>query len=171
MDKYEKLIRDIPNFPIEGILFKDITTLLKDPKGLKGVINEFKMRYENKNIDYIVGAEARGFIFGTALAYAIGAGFIPARKPGKLPSDTITKSYGLEYGIDSLEIHSDAIEEGKRVLIIDDLLATGGTAEAMIELVKETGGVIEELAFLIELVELKGRNKLGEENVFSLIKY
>ena len=171
MNNIEKLIRDIPDFPKEGIIFKDITTLLKDKEGLKAVIDIFKEKYSGKNIDYVVGAEARGFIFGAAIAYAIGAGFIPARKPGKLPYKTINASYELEYGTDTLEMHIDAIEKGKNVLIADDLLATGGTAKAIAELVEKSGGNIVEIAFLIELEFLNGKEKLNNYNVFSIIKY
>ena len=171
MDKLKKLIRDIPDFPKEGILFRDITTLLKDKDGLRDVIDIFKERYSGKNIDYVIGAEARGFIFGAAIAYSIGAGFIPARKPAKLPYDTIKASYDLEYGVDTLEIHIDAIEKGKNVLIVDDLLATGGTAKAIAELVEKSGGNIYEAAFMIELEALQGRDKLKEYNIFSIIKY
>ncbi len=171
MNNIEKLIRDIPDFPKEGIIFKDITTLLKDKEGLKAVIDIFKEKYSGENIDYVVGAEARGFIFGAAIAYAIGAGFIPARKPGKLPYKTINASYELEYGTDTLEMHIDAIEKGKNVLIADDLLATGGTAKAIAELVEKSGGNIVEIAFLIELEFLNGKEKLNNYNVFSIIKY
>ena len=171
MNNIEKLIRDIPDFPKEGIIFKDITTLLKDKEGLKAVIDIFKEKYSEKNIDYVVGAEARGFIFGAAIAYAIGAGFIPARKPGKLPYKTINASYELEYGTDTLEMHIDAIEKGKNVLIADDLLATGGTAKAIAELVEKSGGNIVEIAFLIELEFLNGKEKLNNYNVFTIIKY
>lgn len=165
------LVRDIPDFPKEGILFKDITTLLKNRNGLKETIDMFADRYKDKNIDYVIGAESRGFIFGAPLAYAIGAGFIPVRKPGKLPSTTISTSYELEYGTDTLEIHEDAIEKGKNVLIIDDLLATGGTAKAVTELIEKVGGKIVEIAFVIELGFLNGREKLGNYDIYSIIKY
>lgn len=171
MEKLKKLIRDIPDFPKEGILFRDITTLLKDREGLKEVMDLFKERYSGKGIDYVVGAEARGFIFGAAVAYAIGAGFVPARKPGKLPYKAESISYGLEYGSDTLEIHSDAIEKGKKVLIIDDLLATGGTSKAMVELINKFEAEIVELAFLIELEGLEGRKQLEGNEVYSIIKY
>lgn len=167
----KELIRDIPDFPKEGIIFKDITTLLKDKKGLNEVIENFKERYIDKKIDYVMGAEARGFIFASAIAYAIGAGFIPARKPGKLPYKTMASEYELEYGTDSLEIHIDAIEKGKNVLIADDLLATGGTAKAMADLVEKSGGNVIEVAFMIELEFLKGREKLDKYDVYSIIKY
>lgn len=171
MDKLKQLIRDIPDFPKEGILFRDITTLLKDKDGLREIIEIFKERYNGKNIDYVIGAEARGFIFGAAIAYSIGAGFIPARKPSKLPYQTIKANYDLEYGVDTLEIHTDAIEKGKNVLIVDDLLATGGTAKAIAELVEKSGGKVYEAAFMIELEGLKGKEKLKEYNIFSIIKY
>ncbi len=171
MQELKDLIRNIPDFPKEGIIFRDITTLLKDKEGLKKVIDILKDRYKDKNIDYIVGAESRGFIFGAPLAYAIGAGFIPVRKKGKLPCKTIRTSYELEYGTDFLEIHEDSIEKGKKVLIIDDLLATGGTARASIDLVEKLGGKVEEVAFVIELEFLKGREKLNPFEVYSIIKY
>lgn len=171
MKELKDLIRDIPDFPKEGIMFRDITTLLKDKDGLKRVIDIFKEKYSGEKIDYVVGAEARGFIFGAAVAYAIGAGFVPARKPGKLPHKCESVSYGLEYGSDTLEIHSDAIEQGKKVLIVDDLLATGGTAKAMKELIEKMGAEVVELAFLIELKDLNGREIIGNKNVFSIINY
>lgn len=170
-DYLKGLIRDIPDFPKEGILFRDITTLLKDVKGLKDIIDIFTERYKNKGIKYILGADARGFIFGAAIAYNIGAGFIPIRKKGKLPYKKIVESYDLEYGSNAIEIHEDAIDSGDKVVIVDDLLATGGTAEAMVKLVNKLGGDIEELAFMIELEDLEGRKKLENENVFSVLKY
>lgn len=165
------LIRTIPDFPEKGILFRDITTVLKDKRGLKLIIEDFTNRYKNKGIDYVVGADARGFIFGAAIAYNIGAGFIPARKKGKLPAETVSVDYELEYGKNSIEIHKDAIEKGAKVIIVDDLLATGGTAKAIIELVEILGGNIQELAFLIELKDLKGREKLKSYPVYSILKY
>lgn len=156
-------IRDIPDFPREGILFKDITTVLRDHDAFKKAIDLLAKHYEKQQIDYIAGIEARGFIFGSALAYRMGKGFIPIRKPGKLPSKTESMSYDLEYGKDSLEIHTDAVEPGKKVLIVDDLLATGGTAEAAIKLVRKIGGVIMGIAFVVELEFLKGREKLPED--------
>ena len=156
-------IRDVPDFPREGILFKDITTVLRDPEAFKHAVNLLAKHYERQKIDYIAGIEARGFIFGSALAYKLGVGFIPIRKPGKLPSKTERVSYELEYGTDSLEIHIDAVEPGKRVLIVDDLLATGGTAEAALKLVKKIGGVVIGIAFVVELEFLKGREKLPED--------
>jgi adenine phosphoribosyltransferase len=170
-DYLKELIRTIPDFPEKGILFRDITTLLKDKKGLKDVIDIFSERYKDKNIDYVLGADARGFIFGAAIAYNIGAGFVPVRKKGKLPYKTLSADYTLEYGTNSIEIHEDAIEKDSTVVIVDDLLATGGTARAMIDLVDKIGAKIEELAFMIELSDLNGRDKLNGHNVFSILKY
>lgn len=167
----EKTIRDIPDFPKKGILFKDITTLLQNGEALKTTIEKFKTEFKDKNIDKIVGIESRGFIFGTALAYALGIGFIPVRKKGKLPSKTHCIEYELEYGTDILEIHTDAIKEGERVLIIDDLLATGGTAKATAELINKCKGNIVSFAFLIELSFLNGKEKIKDYNVFNLITY
>ncbi|VWL85483.1 adenine phosphoribosyltransferase [Oceanivirga miroungae] len=167
----EEMIRTVPNFPSEGILFRDITTALKDKKGLKLIIEDFTKRYENKGIDYVLGADARGFIFGAALAYNIGAGFVPARKPGKLPAKTVREEYTLEYGTNAIEVHEDAIEKGAKVVIIDDLLATGGTAKAMINLMNKLEANIYELAFLIELEDLKGRELIGDYSVYSILKY
>lgn len=170
-DHLKELIRDIPDFPKEGIMFRDITTLLKDAQGLKEIIDIFSERYKDRGVKYVLGADARGFIFGAAIAYNIGAGFVPIRKKGKLPYKTIEASYDLEYGSNAVEIHEDAIEKGDKVVIVDDLLATGGTAKAMIDLVRELGGDIEELAFMIELEGLNGKDKLDGEDVFSIIKY
>jgi len=170
-DYLKELVRDIPDFPIEGIMFRDITTLLKDAKGLKDIIDIFSDRYRDKGIKYILGADARGFIFGAAIAYNIGAGFVPIRKKGKLPYKTLSASYELEYGSNEVEMHIDAIDNGDKVVIVDDLLATGGTAKAMLDLVRKLGGDIHEFAFMIELEDLKGRDKLEGENVFSIIKY
>lgn len=153
-------IRNVPDFPREGIIFKDITTVLRDGEAFKNCVDLLSEHFKKQKIDYIAGIEARGFIFGSALAYKMGVGFIPIRKPGKLPSKTERVSYELEYGRDSLEIHIDAVEPGKRVLIVDDLLATGGTAEAAIKLVKKIGGIIVGIAFVVELEFLKGREKL-----------
>ncbi len=171
IENLKSLIRDIPDFPQEGILFRDITTLLKNPQGLKDIIDILSDRYRDKGIKHVLGADARGFIFGAAIAYNIGAGFIPVRKKGKLPYKTISASYDLEYGSNTIEIHEDAIERGDKVVLVDDLLATGGTAKAMADLVHQLGGEIEELAFMIELEELNGRDKLEGENVFSVLKY
>ena len=165
-------IRDVVDFPREGIVFKDITTVLRDPIAFKNAVDLLANYFEKHKIDYIAGIEARGFIFGSALAYKLGVGFIPIRKPGKLPAKTERVSYQLEYGTDSLEIHIDAIEPGKRVLIVDDLLATGGTAEAAIKLVKRIGGVIIGIAFVVELEFLKGREKLPEDcKITTLISF
>ena len=168
LDKY---IRAIPDFPKKGILFRDITTLLNDKKAFKASINEIAKLLKGKKIDYIVAAESRGFIFGGALAYKVGCGFIPVRKPGKLPTKTYRHTYALEYGTDSLEIHRDAFPPNSRVLILDDLLAIGGTALAMINLVKKLKGKIVGIAFLIELTFLKGREKIKKYPVYSVIKY
>lgn len=171
MEKLKKIIRDIPDFPKKGIIFKDITTLLRDPVSFQRAVDLLGHRYIDKSIDLVVGVEARGFIIGAALAYKLGAGIVLVRKPGKLPYKTHKASYELEYGTDELEIHQDAISKGQRVLIADDLLATGGTASAVIKLIEKLGGTIEECAFLIELDSLKGREKLKPHNVFSLINF
>ncbi|RRD39945.1 adenine phosphoribosyltransferase [Leptotrichia sp. OH3620_COT-345] len=167
----QDLIRSIPDFPEKGIIFRDITTALKDKKGLHLIIKDFTDRYIDKGIDYVLGADARGFIFGAAIAYNIGAGFVPARKVGKLPAETEKVEYELEYGKNSIEIHKDAFEKGAKVLIVDDLLATGGTAAAMVQLVEKLKAEVYELAFLIELAELKGRDVLSGHNVYSQLKY
>lgn len=169
--KLEKYIRDIPDFPKKGILFKDITTLLGNKKAFRRVINEMFKLLKDKNIDYIAAAESRGFIFGGALAYKLNCGFVPVRKPGKLPSKTYCHTYSLEYGKDSLEIHRDAFPPNSRVLILDDLLATGGTALASVKLVEKLKGKVVAILFLIELSFLKGQNKLKKYPVYSLIKY
>ena len=170
-EKLKELIRTIPDFPEPGILFRDITTALKDKEGLKLIIDDFTERYKDKGIDYVLGADARGFIFGAAIAYNIGAGFVPARKVGKLPAETVRADYSLEYGKNSIEIHKDALEKDANVLIVDDLLATGGTAKAMVELVEELGAKVYELAFLIELEDLNARNILEGKSVYSILKY
>lgn len=164
-------IRVIENFPTEGISFKDITTLLKDAKALNECINQMAERFKDVKIDLIVGPESRGFIFATPLAYLLKTGFVPVRKPGKLPAETIKHEYELEYGTDSLEIHKDAIKKGQKVLIVDDLLATGGTMYATAKLVEKLGGEVAGLGFLIELSDLKGRDKLKGYKVESLITY
>lgn len=164
-------IRVIDNFPTEGISFKDITTLLKDAEALHDCINQMAERFEGIEVDLIVGPESRGFIFATPLAYLLKTGFVPVRKPGKLPAETIKHKYSLEYGTDSLEIHQDAIRKGQKVLIIDDLLATGGTMQATAKLVEKLGGEVVGLGFLIELSDLKGRDKLQGYKVESLITY
>jgi adenine phosphoribosyltransferase len=167
----KKLIREIPDFPKPGILFYDITTLLKDASGLRAVIDQTIEHFSCKKVDCIIGIEARGFIFAPALAYHLGAGFVPVRKPKKLPSQVESYSYDLEYGKDTLEIHRDAVGEGHNVIIADDLLATGGTAEAVVKLVEKLGGNIVGLSFVIELEFLKGRQRLAGHDVFSLLKY
>jgi adenine phosphoribosyltransferase len=164
-------IRVIEDFPKEGISFKDITSLIGDGEGLKNCIDKIVDHLKDKNIDMIVGPEARGFIFGVPVAYALGAGFVPVRKKGKLPYDTIAVEYGLEYGSDILEIHKDAIKKGQRVAIVDDLLATGGTIEAVTKLISTVGGEVVSLDFAIELTDLNGREKLKNYDVMSLVKY
>ncbi|HTX42844.1 MAG TPA: adenine phosphoribosyltransferase [Acidobacteriaceae bacterium] len=165
------LVRTVPDFPKPGILFYDITTLLKDPKGFAALIDALAQYYIDKKIDLVLGIEARGFIFGPALAYRLNAGFVPVRKPRKLPAETARVTYDLEYGSDSLEIHVDAIEPGQRVVLVDDLLATGGTMEATIKLVHQLGGEIAGLGFVIELDFLKGRERFKDYDVFSLLHY
>jgi len=167
----KKIIRNVPDFPKKGIVFRDITTLIAERDAFRHVIDELAKRYKNEKIDYIVTIESRGFIFGSALAYVIGAGLVPVRKKGKLPHRTHKVTYDLEYGKDTLEIHRDALGKGKRVLILDDLLATGGTTRAAIDLVGKLGGEIVEAAFVIELEFLNGRDKIKDVPVFSLVKY
>jgi len=167
----KKYIRDIPDFPKKGIIFKDITTLLKDGKAFKDAMDIFYKRYKNKKIDKVAAIESRGFIFGGALANSLGSGFVPVRKKGKLPAKALSITYQLEYGSDTLEMHCDAIEKGDNVLIIDDLLATGGTASAVSQIIEKIGGKIVEVAFLIELEFLHGREKLKNHQIFSIIKY
>ena len=164
-------IRDVPDFPKPGITFKDITPLLKSPEALENVLDLWAKRYSDKKIDVIVAMESRGFIFGAALANRIGAGFVPVRKPGKLPWKTFSETYELEYGQDTLQIHQDALKAGDNVVVIDDVLATGGTAAASIRLVEKAGGKIVEASFLIELNFLNGRQKLKTTPVFSIIQY
>ena len=171
MEHLKSKIRHVPDFPKPGILFYDITTLLQDPAGLREALDGLVAPFTGAGIDVVVGIESRGFIFGAAVADRIDAGFIPVRKPGKLPSKTISGSYALEYGTDSLEMHEDAVQGGQRVLIVDDLLATGGTARCTVDLVKKLGGTVHGLAFLIELVALNGRQKLSGENIHSVLKY
>ncbi len=170
-EKLKASIRNIPDFPKKGILFKDITTLCKDALSFQRTVDLLGHRYVGKGIELVVGVEARGFIIGAALAYKLGAGVVLVRKPGKLPHKTHKTSYSLEYGEDTLEIHQDAIQKGQKVIIADDLLATGGTAGAVVKLIKGMGGEIEECAFIIELEELKGREKLGGCPTFSLLKF
>jgi adenine phosphoribosyltransferase len=171
MDQLKTKIRHVPDFPRAGILFYDITTLLQDKDGFRAAIDSLALPFSNRHIDIVVGVESRGFIFGAAVADRIHAGFTPVRKPGKLPSRTVRASYALEYGTDALEMHDDAIAKGQRVLIVDDLLATGGTARATTDLVKKLGGDVCGLAFLIELVGLNGRAKLEGENVHAVLQY
>lgn len=170
-EKIEKLIRSVEDFPEKGVIFRDITTALKDKEGLEIVIKDFTDRYKDKGIDYVVGADARGFIFGAAIAYNIGAGFVPARKPGKLPAEVESVEYSLEYGKNSIEIHKDAFGKGSKILIVDDLLATGGTAKAMVQLVEKLEAEVYELAFMIELSDLGGRDFLKGYEVYSQLKY
>jgi adenine phosphoribosyltransferase len=171
MEHLKTKIRHVPDFPKAGILFYDITTLLQDPAGFRMAIDSLALPFMDQGIDVVVGIESRGFIFGSVVADRIGAGFTPVRKPGKLPSTTVRATYALEYGTDSLEMHHDAVTSGQRVLIVDDLLATGGTAAATTDLVKRLGGNVHALAFLIELVALNGRSRLPGETVHSVLKY
>jgi adenine phosphoribosyltransferase len=170
-EQLKKLIREVPNFPKKGILFYDITTLLKDKSGFATLIDRLSEHYLNQKIDLVLGMEARGFIFAPALAYRLGAGFVPVRKVGKLPAEVVKFDYALEYGTNSLEMHKDAIQPGQRVLIVDDLLATGGTAEATAKLATSLGADIAGLAFVVELDFLKGRDRLKQYDVVSLLHY
>ncbi len=171
MNELKKLIREVPDFPKPGINFYDITTLLKNPQGLRLTIDALAEEFKDERVDTVIGIEARGFIFAPALAYSLGAGFVPVRKPGKLPAECASLSYDLEYGQDTLQIHRDAVGRGHRVLIADDLLATGGTAKAVVDLVEGLGGEIAGLVFVVELEFLPGRKKLAGYDVRSLIKY
>jgi adenine phosphoribosyltransferase len=171
MNDLKKLIREVPDYPKPGILFYDLTTLLKDKQGLHALVDALCVRYAKAKVDIVVGIEARGFIFAPALAYSLGAGFVPVRKPKKLPAKTAKVTYDLEYGTDTLEIHQDAVVPGQRVLICDDLLATGGTAAATARLLRELGGEVTGAAFAVELTFLNGRAKLPGIDVFSLIQY
>lgn len=171
MEQLKALIREVPDFPKPGINFYDITTLLKEGDGLRGVIDELKAKYQNSGVDVVLGIEARGFIFAPAVAYALGVGFVPVRKPKKLPAECERVEYELEYGTDILEVHRDAIKRGQRVLIIDDVLATGGTAGAVTRLVETLGGTVAGLGFVIELDFLHGRNKLAGYDVHALLHY
>lgn len=172
MDSLKSLVRDIPDFPKEGIVFKDITPVLSDSVALQKMINTLKERYQDKSIDMVVGIEARGFLFSAALAYALGAGTVMVRKPGKLPFETYCKTYSLEYGEDSVEIHQDAFIDGQNVLLVDDILATGGTMAATADLVNTNFNVeIVEAAFLIELEFLSGRDKLQDVPIFAMLQY
>jgi adenine phosphoribosyltransferase len=171
MEELKQRIRSVPDFPKPGILFYDVTTLLQDVDGFKMAVDAMAEPHEAARIDLIVGIESRGFIFGAALAERLGAGFAPVRKPGKLPSTTRSIAYELEYGTDALEIHDDAVDKGQRVLIVDDLLATGGTASATVDLVRQLGGDVVGVQFLIELVALNGRDRLKGEKVNAVLKY
>jgi adenine phosphoribosyltransferase len=170
-DHLKQLIREVPDFPKKGILFYDITTLLKDKVGFATLIDALSEHYLNAQIDSVLAIEARGFIFGPALAYRLNAGFVPIRKPGKLPAETVKWSYELEYGLDTLEIHKDAIQPGQRVIIVDDLLATGGTANACVQLARSLGAEIAGMGFVVELDFLNGRKKFPDTEVFSLLHY
>jgi adenine phosphoribosyltransferase len=171
LDDLKALIREVPDFPKPGILFYDITTLLKDARGLESVIDRLKEHYASAGVDVVLGIEARGFIFAPALAYALGVGFVPVRKPKKLPALTQRVEYALEYGTDVLEIHADAIQPGQRVLVMDDVLATGGTAAAVTRLIEALGGRVAGLGFVIELDFLHGRDKLDGYDLYSMIHY
>jgi adenine phosphoribosyltransferase len=171
LDALKSKIRHVPDFPKAGILFYDVTTLLRDAAGLKLAIESLARPFEARQIDLVVGIESRGFILGAAVADRLNTGFVPVRKLGKLPAETVKASYALEYGTDSLEMHRDAIEPGQRILIVDDLLATGGTAAATVQLVEEVGGLVQGLAFLIELVELRGRDRLAGHEPHTVLKY
>ena len=171
MDNLKQLIREVPDFPKPGINFYDITTLLKDAEGLKQTIDALAEHYQGEQIDTVIGVESRGFIFAAPLAYHLGAGFVPVRKPKKLPAEKVSVSYDLEYGQDTLEMHKDAVGEGHKVLIVDDLLATGGTAKAVVDLVESLGGKIVGLLFVVELDFLNGREKFNGYDVRSLIRY
>lgn len=171
MESLKSLIRNVPDFPKPGILFYDITTLLADGDGLRQSIDALADPYQDQAIDLVVGIESRGFIFGTAVADRLGVGFVPVRKPGKLPSTTVRVEYELEYGTDALEMHDDAVRKGQRVLVVDDLLATGGTAKAVVDLLTGRGAVLHALAFLIELEFLPGREKLEGQTIHSVLRY
>lgn len=167
----KSLIRDVPDFPEPGIIFRDITTLLQNPEGLGYVIDNFSNTFSNQQIDYVVGIESRGFIFGAPIAYKLGAGFVPVRKPGKLPAEIHSIEYQLEYGADRLEIHQDALHSGSRVLIVDDVIATGGTAAATAQLIERLDCTLIGFAFIIELSDLDGRSKLNHDQVISIVTY
>jgi len=170
-DYIKRKVRSIPNWPIKGVIFRDITTLLEDPKAFKAICSIFYNRYVDEKVDKIVGIDARGFLFGSVLAYELGIGFVPIRKKGKLPYKTISESYTLEYGEATIEIHEDAITRGDRVVIIDDLMATGGTIAASAALVEKLGGDLLECAFVIELPDLKGREKIDNRSCFAIIEF
>ncbi len=164
-------IRTIPNWPIKGVMFRDITTLLQNPEAFKEACDDLYERYRGKKVDVVVGLESRGFIFGAVLAYKLGVSFVPVRKPGKLPAETISAEYEKEYGKDKVEIHKDAIKKGDRVLVVDDLIATGGTSAAAVELVRKLGGEIVECSFLIDLPDLKGKDKLKGYKIFTMMEF
>lgn len=169
----KSLIRTVPHYPKHGVQFRDITTLLKDPLGLKVTVDELTKRYADQNIDKVVGVESRGFLIGAPLAYQLGVGFVPIRKQGKLPAETVGHDYELEYGSDRVEIHTDAVEKGERILLVDDLIATGGTAIASAALIEKLGGEIVELAFIIDLISLRGRKRLEDKGykMFALCEF
>jgi adenine phosphoribosyltransferase len=173
MEHIKRKIRTIPHFPKQGIMFRDITTLLQDGQGLKDVVSEFVNRYEDANVDVVAGIDARGFIIGGVIAHELGVGFVPLRKEGKLPYKTVCVTYDLEYGTDTIEIHCDAIKNGENVLLVDDLLATGGTSLGAAQLIEKLGGKIVEIAFIIDLPEVGGRKRLEDAgyNVFSLVEF
>ena len=171
MEALKKVIREVPDFPKEGILFYDITTLLKDGPSFAKAVDALCERYKGEPIDAVLAIEARGYIFGGMMAYLLGTGFIPVRKPGKLPAKAIQETYELEYGTDTIEMHEDAVQKGQKILVVDDLLATGGTAAAACRLVEKAGGKVVECCFLIELSFLNGKEKLGSHKVFSLLQY
>jgi adenine phosphoribosyltransferase len=171
MSDIKKAIRTVPDWPAKGVMFRDITTLLQEPAAFKKVIDCFHDRYKTMNLDAILGIDARGLIFGAPLAYLLGIPFIPVRKKGKLPYKTVSQSYALEYGQDSIEVHEDAIRKGDRVVIIDDLIATGGTIKAAIDLAEKLGGEVVECAFVIDLPDLKGKEKIKEYSIFTLVEF
>ena len=171
MEELKRKIREIPDFPKPGILFYDLTTLMKDAESLRSVIDILTEKYREMRIDRVIGIEARGFIFGSGVAYNLGAGFVPVRKKGKLPAQKVSASHDLEYGQSVLEMHEDAVEAGQRVLIVDDLIATGGTAAATAQMVRQLGAKVLALAFVVELEFLNGREKLGDSEVFSILRY
>jgi len=164
-------IRSIPDWPIEGVIFRDLTTLMQNPEAYRNACDVFYNRYKNLNIDKVVGIDARGFVFGAVLAYQLNVGFVPVRKKGKLPYKTVSAQYTLEYGKNTVEMHEDAITEGEKVVILDDLIATGGTIEAAVKLVKKIGGDILECAFIVELPDLKGREKIKDQKIFTICEF
>ena len=170
-ERIKRKVRSIPDWPIKGVIFRDITTLLQDPTTFKEICDLFYNRYVNEKVDKIVGIDARGFLFGAVLAYKLGIGFIPVRKKGKLPYKTVGESYTLEYGEETVEIHADAIQQGERIVIVDDLMATGGTISAAVNLVEKLGGDIMECAFVIELPDLKGRQKIANQTIYSILEF